>query len=364
MVAWFAFCRLWLLPLVLWGSTDEEVDRASARKAEWQLLTFCVWLHSAGYAASTCINYVGAVKDWHQRASGMPAKYWGLALYRLPTLFRAIKRRNPAKLRDKRPWEFEYSLAVVRGWRANGQWSFGDDAAGFLRLISWVLICVEFEQLMRLAELVTTNPPSVSMRDPLKWCDVVYEDSNGDPLGYDDRGRPFGSPVRAKMREPPSKTRPGGGWLIMPFPEGWEQGTSATAAGPMVWMMQRCAPVPRTHAKTTPLFGMSAWHKTKPHVVQISQHRFTTVMHQLCNGASPVVRYKDGGGGKDLGIHCFRVGGTNRLIDIGASAPQVCAAGRWMGDCWLLYARRQRSVLDELTCRMAVVQGSSSKRPR
>ena len=54
------------------------------------------------------------------------------------------------------------------------------------------------------------------------------------------------------------------------------------------------------------------------------------------------------------GLHAYRVGGTNRLIDIGASAPQVCAAGRWLGDCWVLYARRQRAVLDELTLKMSV----------
>lgn len=361
MRAWGVFCTLWNLPLTLGGMGEEEVTKAQARKAEWQLLAFCVWLHTDGYASSTCINYVGAVKDWHQSATRMPAAYWGLALYRMPTLFRAIKRRNPAKIRDKRPWEFEYSLAVVKGWRVGGQWNFGEGAAGHLRMVTWTVICVAFEQLMRLAELVTTKPPSVSMRRPLKWVDVEYEDAAGNTLGYDRVGRPIGSPVRAKMREPPSKTRPGGGWLILPFPEGWQEGESATAAGPMVWHMQRTAPVPREHAKEVPLFGMKAWSSSHPRVVQISQHKFVSVMHQLCNGASPVIRYKDGG---NLGLHCFRVGGANRLIDIGASAPQVMAAGRWMGDCWILYARRQRAVLDELTCRMSAVGKASLKRRR
>ena len=86
----------------------------------------------------------------------------------MPTLFRAIKRRNPVKIRDKRPWEFEYSLAVVKGWRVGGQWNFGDGVEGYMRMVTWTVICVAFEQLMRLAELVTTKPPSVSMRRPLK----------------------------------------------------------------------------------------------------------------------------------------------------------------------------------------------------
>jgi hypothetical protein len=361
MRAWGVFCNLWRLPLSLWSASDEGVSRAQARKAEWQLLAFCVWLHEDGYATSTCINYVGAVKDWHQSATRMPAAYWGLVMYRMPTLFKAIKRRNPAKIRDKRPWEFEYSLAVARGWRVGARWQFGSGVEGHLRLVTWTVICVAFEQLMRLAELVTTKPPSVSMRRPLKWSDVVYEDAEGNTLGYDREGRPVGVPVMAKMREPPSKTRPGGEWLLLPFPEGWQRGESPSAAGPMIWHMQCAAPVPRNRAGEVPLFGMSAWSATHPIVIQISQHKFVSVMHQLCNGASPVIRYKVGG---NLGLHCFRVGGANRLIDIGASAPQVMAAGRWMGDCWTLYARRQRAVLVELTCRMSDVKKALLKRSR
>ena len=127
----------------------------------------------------------------------------------------------------------------------------------------------------------------------------------------------------------------------------------------MIWHMQCAAPVPRNRAGEVPLFGMSAWSATHPIVIQISQHKFVSVMHQLCNGASPVIRYKVGG---NLGLHCFRVGGANRLIDIGASAPQVMAAGRWMSDCWTLYARRQRAVLVDLTCQMSDVKKASLKR--
>ena len=42
MRAWGVFCTLWNLPLTLWGMGEEEVTKAQARKAEWQLLAFCV----------------------------------------------------------------------------------------------------------------------------------------------------------------------------------------------------------------------------------------------------------------------------------------------------------------------------------
>ena len=103
---------------------------------------------------------------------------------------------------------------------------------------------------------------------------------------------------------------------------------------------------PRLQAMGIPLFGMSEFEAGRPFVVPISQQKFVTRMHALCRGAQPVVRYEG------LGIHAYRVGGCNCLIDLGASAPQVCAAGRWLGDCWLLYAQRQRAVLNELTLAM------------
>ena len=124
-------------------------------------------------------------------------------------------------------------------------------------MVAWEVIKLAFEPLMRLAELVTTKPAPVSMRNPLKWCDVTYEDAQGDVLGYDGRGRPLGVPVIARLREPPSKMRGGGGVLSLPFPPGWKPGDLTLASGPGLFMMQRQHPVMRERAKTVPLFGMS-----------------------------------------------------------------------------------------------------------
>lgn len=321
--------------------------------AEWRLLVFGTWLHQSDYASGTVIAYVGAVKKWHEKALGLPPSALGIVFHRLPVLFRVIKKLNPGKKRDKRPWEFAYSIAVVDGWLAEDGRSLDfwleqpSPAREFRMVVAWEVIKLAFEQLLRLAEIVTTVPPSVSMRDPLKVVDLVFYDQRGEKLTYDARGRPVGMPVKATLREPPSKTRGGGGTFTLPFPRGWQTDASCLASGPGLYRFLWNFPVARNRAQWVPLFGMTQFRPDQS-VVQLSQQGFVTAMHAICRGASPEIRYEG------LGLHAYRVGGTNRLIDIGASAPQVCAAGRWLGDCWVLYARRQRAVLDELTLKMSV----------
>jgi hypothetical protein len=351
MKAWVAFCLTFAFPVLLWGAEGVYPTENEVGAAEWKLLLFGTWLYRAEYASSTVTGYIGAVKKWHHTVVGLPARALGVVFFRLPVLIRVIKKLRPAKQREKLPWEFEFSLAIVAGWRtATGRLCFAlsprRQMTEYQLAVTWEVIKLAFEQLMRLAELVTTNPPSVSMRNPLKWNDVKFFDVCGNQLGYDGSGRPVGVPVRATLREPPSKTRGGGGVLMLPFPTGWQHDLSCLASGPGLFRFQRCYPVPRTQASAIPLFGMSEFDARRPFVVPISQQTFVTRMHALCRGALPVVRYEG------LGIHAYRVGGCNRLIDLGASAPQVCAAGRWLGDCWTLYARRQRAVLDELTLAM------------
>ena len=341
-----------MFDVILWGLRGLYPTARQIGEAEWKLLLFGTWLHKAAYASGTIVNYVGAVKKWHELAIGLPDRAVGVVFYRLPLLFRVVKRLNPAKIRDKRSWEYEYLEAVVDGWQHEGGTGMdfsllpASPAKEYKLAVVWEVIKLAFEQLMRLAELVTTTPPSVSMRNPLKWIDVVFLDRIGTELPYDSKGRPLGVPVKARLREPPSKTRGGGGVLVLPFPPGWEADRLCLAAGPGLFRFQRRFPVPRSRAAEVPLFGMSQFRIDRGFVVPLSQQTFVTGMHALCRGALPEIRYAG------LGLHAYRVGGTNRLIDIGASAPQVCAAGRWMGDCWVLYARRQRAVMEELTVRM------------
>ena len=331
---------------MLWGGGAEYPSKDAIAKAEWDLLAFAVWLYKAEYASATCISYVYAVKKWHQKLTGMPALALGIVFCRLPMLFRTLKKRRPGKQREKRPWEHREMVAVHNGWTDSQGYCFPETAEGFRLYVAYVIMRVAYELLMRLSEIVVTKPPSVSVRDPLKWSDVVFEDADGNELTWDLDGAPMGEPARVRIREPPSKTRQGGGWLRLPFPSG---GTTRApiAAAPALWRYMQDYPVPRNQAAQVPLFPSQVWKGNRRPVSQITQQAFMAAFRQLCRGALPEVRYTG------LGLHCFRVGGANRMIDLGASAPQVCAAGRWAGDCWILYARRHRAVLEELAVRMS-----------
>ena len=116
-----------------------------------------------------------------------------------------------------------------------------------------------------------------------------------------------------------------------------------------MWRRDSQFPVPKEFWASTHLFGMRQWSRRGGESALMTQTKFVSTRNKMCRKgmASPEIRYER------LGIHAFRVGGCNRLMDLGASGPQICAAGRWAGDCWILYARRQRAVLTELTLRMA-----------
>lgn len=322
--------------------------------AEKKLLVFAFWL-SRDYAYSTVVRYVGDVKAWQRLQMGMPLKALGVAFYRLPLLFKVLKREKPPKTHEKLPWEFQFFKAILGGFVKAGVADFGSGAEGYQLCTVWCMMLLAFEQLMRMSELVTTQQPSLAERNPLKIGDRRYVDCQGRDVGFDKAGRPVmprdGATVAVCiMRMPPSKTDVVGlvGGLQCPFPPGWTPASrSAPAAvGPAMWRRDCQFPVPLSEKWVTPMFGMQQWQSGRD-VVQFSQSKFVTIRNKLYRAARPVVRYAG------LGLHAFRVGGVNRLMDLGATGPQICAAGRWAGDCWILYARRQRTVLLELTMKMS-----------
>ena len=329
---------------------------------EHKLLVFAHWL-GKDYAYSTVVRYVGDVKAWQRMVTGIPLKALGVSFFRIPLLFRVMKRRKPPKTHDKAPWEFEFFERIINGAPPAARACFGSDLIGYQRCTVWVMMLLAFEQLLRMSEITTCQVPSVSERNPLMVSDRRYVDSVGRTVAFDLHGRPMMPSdgayiVECVMRMPPSKTDVVGekDGLRLPFPVGWTPSskTAPTAAGPAMWRRDTQFPVSVTASKSTPMFGMKQWTDGN-RVEHFSQSRFSTVRNQLCRSvvkggcASPEVRYAK------LGLHAFRVGGVNRLMDLGATGPQICAAGRWAGDCWILYARRQRQVLTELTMRMSQV---------
>jgi hypothetical protein len=315
--------------------------------AEKKLLLFGRWL-ARDYASATVTKYVGEVKSAHVVWLGVPLTAMNVTFTRLPMLFRMIRKEKPGRLREKTPWEGAH-FDTIRGAHGNGAAAgdFGAGVKGFERATAMTAMYLAYEQLLRLSELVRTQGHTAADKNPLQWSDVVFKDAEDAELGWDAAGKPMGDPVRMELRMPPSKTDQAGlSELVLrsPFPTGWRQGKALNAAGPAMWRYMRRFPVVRERAGITPLF------RTKPTkgrevTGRLTKPVFQRIFRALCKTA--------GIPGKDYGIHCFRVGGVNRLMDLGATAPQICAMGRWQSDCWLLYARRQRVQLEQLTARMA-----------
>lgn len=334
------------------------VDKCTARpsiedswKMEQRLLVFAVWL-ARSYEPGTVNKYVYDVKAAHTEWLGVPLRALGVAFHRLPVLLKVLEKKKSTKKRVKVAWNMEQFAAVVTGIKARGRLGdFGEGHHGYQRAVVWVIMLLAFEQLFRLSELVKTRVASVSELTPLMRSDGYFVDGQGQRIAQDSNGRwalkPEQKVAKFIMREPPSKTNAVGqeDGIECPFPAGWEMGVGFTAAGPAMWRLQQRYPVPQRYADMVPMFGLVEW-KAGVVVERFSETQYKRVFNGLCRGCKmQYIRY---------GLHCMRVGGTNRLIDLGASCPQVCAAGRWAGDCWKLYQRRQRKSQLELTKRMAV----------
>ena len=204
----------------------------------------------------------------------------------------------------------------------------------------WTCTYLAFEHLLRLNEVVRTQTGTAADKDPLQWADVQFWDVGGELLGWDSEGRPEGSPHVMTMRMPPNKADQFAAReeeLKSPFPAGWDAGQALNAAGPAMWRYMTRYPVRRLRAGITPLFRQ---HNTEGSA-RLTAQVFKTGFNALCRKAG--IQYNV------YGKHCFRVGGVNRLMDLGATAPQICALGRWQSDCWQLYARRERGRLTRLT---------------
>jgi hypothetical protein len=324
-------------------------------EAERRLLLFSRWL-ARSYVSSTVFKYVSDVKALQRSYNGVPLAALGVAFHRLPILFRAMRREAPGGTREeKAPWEVGMFEQQREGQGAGSSCGlFADSGKGRAKATAFekaTVDCVQalaFEQLLRLSELVRTGVATNAETYPLTWGDVEFLGAGGHILPWSEQGEPLGCPVLLVLRMPPSKKdRIGTGELRCPFPEGWQEGAALNAAGPKLWRYARRYPVARNKAAVTPLFREKEGKKGAP-VSRLSKSRFTRAFNVLCREASPPIVYSQ------FGIHCFRVGGMNRLMDLGATAPQICALGRWSSDCWQLYARRQRKQLVNLTARMSM----------
>jgi len=329
--------------LVLFESSQPSRDQVWA--AETKMLVFGRWL-GRSYIGDTVVKYVGDVRRAQHVWIGMPLEALGVSFHRLPTLLKVLRKERPGGKRDKTPWLCSNFGSIRRGaGMGSGQGRFtGDPKQRQEREAVFTVMLVAFEQLLRLNEVVNTGKNTAASRDPLFLSDLTFVDAGGIQVPWHE----YSDPAMAVLRMPPSKTDQQGvkfDALRMPFPAGWRKGVGPNAAGPALWRYVLGRNIPEQERGVKPLFEVPGVRgqpgKSLTHTI------FTRVFRELCQLAKPAIDHAV------FGLHCFRVGGMNRLLDIGATAPQICALGRWSSDCWKLYARRQRAALAGLTESMA-----------
>ena len=335
-------------PLMLFDSREVPTQDQVLR-AEQKLLLFCRWLGRA-YVGDSVVKYVGDVKRAQRRWLRVPLQTLRVDFSRLPLLLKILRKERPGSKREKTPWPTDGFARVRAGAGPLGVYGVFDWVKREERLereTAYVAMLVAFEQLLRMDELVDMGKGSAAASDPLMLSDLTFVDANGLEVKWEQ----WQAPNAAELRMPPSKTDQQGtkfDTLRMPFPEGWEEGAAPNAAGPALWRYVLRRAVPTKDRGCTPLLMIK--HKNGP-PRRITLTIFNRVFKALCEAAQPKLN------AGDYGLHCFRVGGMNLLMDLGASAPQICAMGRWSSDCWKLYARRQRKQLAQLAERMAIANG-------
>ena len=161
----------------------EEPTLGEILEAEKKLLVFARWL-SRDYASATTIQYIGEVKKAHVKWLGAPLEAMKVVFFRLPMLYRMLKRERPGKKRQKTPWEFR-SFDRVRDAHGKGasQGSFGPGVAEFEKATTYTVMLLAFEHLLRLNEVVRTQTGTAADKDPLQWADVRFFGEGGGLLG-------------------------------------------------------------------------------------------------------------------------------------------------------------------------------------
>jgi hypothetical protein len=357
---WALFTLLMGWKVRLFDSVEEQNARAIVA-AEGKIMCFARYL-ARDYKSATVIKYCHDVQAQHMRWIGVPLKALGVVFYRLPLLFKWAKKVSPGKVRTKRGWESSWFQAVRQGW-LQGRQLFDACRADYEKGLVYVIMVLAFEQLLRLSEVTRTAVASVSEYGTIMVRDAVGITFEGERVPLSEKfwqntmanGDPsFTDFEEVQLKMPPSKCNmSGGGVLRCPVNAAVHEVARCRSSG-FVLLTFMAAHV--TEKVPTELTGVVPLFRERPvlppaTVGVLRATRFMSVMRQMCRAAQPEVWYTG------LGMHCFRVGGCNRLIELGASVAQIMALGRWASACWELYGRRNSATLLQWSSRMAFDPG-------
>ena len=336
-------------------SLDEIVS------AEVKLLVFATWLHR-DFASGTTMQYVAHVKDAQRRwMGGISLEALGFRAFRLPLLFSVFKREKPPAIREKTAWTpaLSQKILLTLGWaRLQSCLPAFWATIPYHVFAAWLIMVMAFENLMRLAELAESCPPSTSDRMPILVAHVSFF-AGDDLVPPTSNGAPDFAFLyvitHCVILMPPSKSDPGGSKdpLAMPMISAGHARWFSTAY--VVWWFLFTFPVDKAFADVTPLFrsprGFGAALQAR-----ITIPAFLKSFRGLCKQAD--IQYSV------FGTHCFRVGALNLLAALNVPVTQIAAKGRWASDCWKVYARKNALHLLRVSTTMLMVVGAEASKLR
>ena len=185
----------------------------------WDLLLFQQPVEQSVDSNLTAeIKYCYDVQSAHLTWLGAPLKSLGAVFFRLPLLYRWVKRQSPSSVRVKKPWEAAWFFQVCSGWLGD-RTLFGAMSADYEKAAVYTIMVLAFGQLMRASELTRTPVASVSEYGTLMVSDAIAVRRDGSLCTlagrfwqrYGADGAPdFSEFTEVQLRMPPSKKDPTG----------------------------------------------------------------------------------------------------------------------------------------------------------
>ena len=331
---------MWDTPLVRPSQGDIVMLQQRAKR-------FWAFLHRT-LAPATIASYWAAVIASHRDWLG------GTSLRELDIVFPAVKDhisvfrlREPPKEQKENLWTLQQTVDVLDTSPDLLQWnSPARSDEEFLQRSVFAVINTLWSQLLRASEILPSTGAQPRASTAL-WnlCDLSFHTKDGLEIPVLPSGSPDPSRAHelafAKLRMVPSKADKHATNLPLLLPMAHNSASRAMSPCAYFWDLFVMHPVGKALHASTPLFGSSMSSRGD----RLSERQFMKQWKSFCTTAGITFQL--------FGKHAFRRGGINRLIDLGCSAPQIAALGRWKSDVWKIYARRNKDQLMVITAAMA-----------
>jgi hypothetical protein len=309
---------------------------------------FWSFLHRT-LAPATIATYWAAViaahRDW---LDGTSLRELGIVFPAIRDHISVFRLREPIKEQKENLWTLQQTVDVLDTSPDLMLWNRptrSDDE--FRQRSVFAVINTLWSQLLRASEILPSSSAAQARASTALWnlSDLSFHSTDGLEIPILPSGSPDPSRVHelafAKMRMVPSKADKHATNLPLLFPMAHNSASRAMSPCAYFWDLCVLHPVCKAFHSSTPLFGSSMSSRGD----RLSEHQFMKQWKLFCTIAGITFKL--------FGKHAFRRGGINRLIDLGCSAPQIAALGRWKSDVWKIYARRNKDQLMVITAAMA-----------